>query len=259
MRSFIRVGAGPALAMFLSACAGMQGVDPSKPSSVDLLVKQFETVTFHDEYDQKREIDRVRKWVRPVNIALIGPLAERYRGAVERHARALSPLAGLPITVQPARNADTNIEIHFVRWDDMEKTAAPHAPNPKWLKTIIDESTCMFIFKRNARYEIVWAMIVVSTDEPVRNTENCLLEEMTQALGLPNDSELSYASVFSQRIVAPALTPDDQLVVRALYDARLKPGMPKREAIAAARGILSELRTKFLAQGPAALHQPVAR
>jgi len=243
----------------LGACADMQGYDPSKPSAVDVLARQFETVGFYDEYDQQREIDRARKWVRPINIALIGPLAERYRGAVQRHAGALAPLTGLPIAVQPVKSEATNLEIHFVRWDDMERTAAPHAPNPQWLKTIVEESTCMFIFKRNARFEIVWAMIVVSTDEPVRNTENCLLEELTQSLGLPNDSELIRGSVFSQRVVAPALIPDDMLIVRALYDPRIPAGASKRETIAAARRILGELRAGLIARGPAALYQPVVR
>jgi len=48
---------------------------------------------------------------------------------------------------------------------------------------------------RNDLFEIVHALVLVSTRETDDHKARCLLEEMTQALGLPNDSdELPFSS-----------------------------------------------------------------
>lgn len=70
---------------------------------------------------------------------------------------------------------------------------------------------------------IAQAIVLVSTDEPYDDNGACLLEEMTQALGLPNDSELVRPSIFNERDVLNRLSLNDQILVRTLYDWRMGP------------------------------------
>ncbi len=100
------------------------------------------------------------------------------------------------------------------------------------------------------------AIVLVSTDEPYDDNGACLLEEMTQALGLPNDSELVRPSIFNERDVLNRLSLNDQIQVRTLYDWRMWPGMPREGALTVARTIIAELSARVRESGPEALLSP---
>ncbi len=87
----------------------------------------------------------------------------------------------------------------------------------------------------------------------VEDNKACLLEEMTQALGLPNDSELIRPSIFNQWDFLQRLPLNDQILVRTLYDQRMRQGMPRDAALTAARGIIAELSARVRRGGPEAL------
>ena len=59
---------------------------------------------------------------------------------------------------------------------------------------------------------------------------HCILEEITQALGLMNDSTYFQPSIFNDHSRQQKLSPWDELVVRAHYDRRIRPGMVWRSA-----------------------------
>ena len=69
-----------------------------------------------------------------------------------------------------------------------------------------------------------------------------IVEETTQSMGLPNDYKEVYPSVFNDSSRLDDLTEHDILLLRLLYDPRMKAGMKRDEALAVAREILPELR-----------------
>ena len=210
-------------------------------ATIEKLLANFEQVIFVDEYDDGRKYNYIRKWVVPIRIVLFGDKATYYRATVEDYSNILSSLTGLSIEVLDRDQQKFNFEIHFVLWDDIEKLAEPHSPNPEWLETIIEDSSCLFIYHRNKTFAIKRAFVFVSIDESVKDIKSCLLEEMTQALGFPNDSEIIQPSIFNQWDHLQHLTMNDQILVRTLYDKRLKAGMQKGIALQYARNILDEL------------------
>jgi hypothetical protein len=68
----------------------------------------------------------------------------------------------------------------------------------------------------------------------------CLLEEMTQAMGLPNDSDLVTPSVFNQKSTQRALSKSDLVLLKTLYDKRLPAGTPRPDALRIGREIMRE-------------------
>ena len=66
-------------------------------------------------------------------------------------------------------------------------------------------------------------------------------EEITQILGLPNDSDEVYPSVFNDHSIDIELSAQDILLVKLLFDPRLRPGMPRADALANVRMILGEM------------------
>ena len=71
---------------------------------------------------------------------------------------------------------------------------------------------------------------------------SCLHEEIAQGLGLANDSPRARPSIFNDNEEFALLTPQDELMLRMLYDPRLTPGMTEGQA----RPIAAALATQFL-------------
>jgi len=69
---------------------------------------------------------------------------------------------------------------------------------------------------------------------------HCIAEELTQALGLADDSKLLRDSIFNDASARQRIAPWDALMVRILYDPRLSPGMHKSEAMPIVRRIIAE-------------------
>ncbi|MEM0942379.1 MAG: DUF2927 domain-containing protein [Pseudomonadota bacterium] len=70
---------------------------------------------------------------------------------------------------------------------------------------------------------------------------SCVEEEIVQAMGLTNDDDRVRPSIFNDDEEFAYLTTHDELLLRILYDPRLKPGMTEDEAMPIVRQIAAEL------------------
>jgi hypothetical protein len=71
--------------------------------------------------------------------------------------------------------------------------------------------------------------------------KSCIHEEMAQSLGLTNDSKSARPSIFNDDEEFALLTRHDELLLKILYDKRLKPGMNNKIALPIVRQIAEEL------------------
>ena len=74
-----------------------------------------------------------------------------------------------------------------------------------------------------------------------RIPHTCLHEEIAQGLGLVNDSPKARPSIFNDNEEFALLTPQDEMMLRILYDRRLHPGMSMAEARPIVETIAAEL------------------
>ncbi|MFK7943295.1 MAG: DUF2927 domain-containing protein [Paracoccaceae bacterium] len=72
----------------------------------------------------------------------------------------------------------------------------------------------------------------------------CLHEEIVQALGLTNDSDAARPSIFNDDQEFALMTEHDAMLLRALYDPRLRPGMSADEAMPTVRQVLSRVMSE---------------
>lgn len=88
------------------------------------------------------------------------------------------------------------------------------------------------------------ATIVIPLDHvrAIGRLRRCIVEETTQSMGLPNDDNEVYPSVFNDTSRLDDLTDHDVMLLRLLYDPRMKAGMTRAAALEVARRILPELR-----------------
>ena len=76
----------------------------------------------------------------------------------------------------------------------------------------------------------------------------CIVEELSQILGLPNDSEKVYPSIFNDKSCNELLTRLDYLMLKMLYDRRVKAGMDRRQVMPVLRKIVNEYQQKNIVQ-----------
>ncbi|MEQ8711199.1 MAG: DUF2927 domain-containing protein [Rhodospirillales bacterium] len=100
---------------------------------------------------------------------------------------------------------------------------------------------CHFSTKRYGDGTLSRAFVYIGPDYP--DMRHCLVEELSQILGPANDITLIEDSLWRPKEVETArgLTWSDAVILRALYDERLKPGMSRAAALPIVRIIISEL------------------
>ncbi len=72
----------------------------------------------------------------------------------------------------------------------------------------------------------------------------CFYEDISQALGASNDLALTEASMYRSEVENgqwPSPTWHDVIMLRTLYDRRIKPGMHEDQAMPIVREIIREL------------------
>lgn len=97
-----------------------------------------------------------------------------------------------------------------------------------------------------AERAIATAFVFIRTDMGPAMIERCVEEEVTQSFGLMSDVRGSRLTLFDDDIRQgkTRLTEIDKLLLRALYDPRIQPGMAGPTLRRAAREVISSLRPR---------------
>jgi hypothetical protein len=240
------------------------GGGPDTPFDAETLIRNFERLAFYDEYERGKGLSsarnqpgQLRRWIDPVRLTIeFGasvPAAQRVtdRAILDRYAARLSRVTGHPI----ATGANGNFHVMILSEDDRD-TALPRilrlVPNinPSSLniiRTIPRSIHCLVIAFSDAQNDHVYrkAIAIVRAEHPELLRRSCIHEEVAQGLGLANDSPQARPSIFNDDDEFALLTTHDELLLKMLYDPRLRPGMTPEQA----RPIYAA-RARELAGGP---------
>lgn len=122
-----------------------------------------------------------------------------------------------------------NIEIYFVPESDFSKYEPNYAPG----------NLGFFWVWWNDSFEITRARIMISTDPNLKERPHLIREELTQILGLMNDSWTYEESIFYQGWSGTTEYAEiDKVIVDMLYRPEISPGMTGRQV----EEILSSLK-----------------
>lgn len=177
------------------------------------LVDQYRRVALSAEFGGAYRRGRIIKWTGPIVARLRGPNAGRYRTEILRHFTLLARLTGLRFKVLgpfAPPTARANMTITFIDNGgrgpvDLERACGAEVFTDRDL-----------VIRR--------ARITINADW-LRLRRHCIIEEISQALGLMNDSGFLFPSIFNDNSRQQSLSPWDRMVIRAHYDTRLRPGM----------------------------------
>jgi len=234
------------------------------PPSVDNLVKYFETIVFGSEYSGVAPSRVIKKWTDPLRIAVrsfeetatgeggkeertLAPIKVKkpFLNFIQKHLNSLVEATGLKTEDAKVTGKPPNFMINFVPRKYMADPRLVDA-NPALLKRMAAEGGCYFVIWADDRTgSIQRVVIIVNAERLLIRINHCLLEEMTQSMGLPNDSNDISPSIFRDDSRRTDLTRTDLIMVKALYDPRLTPGMPMAEAMAKVRDVIADLNDKL--------------
>lgn len=225
------------------------------------LSETFERVALFDEYTlsrgrfDRREVEsRLRRWEQPIRMRLIFgdsvPAAQRAedRRMVESFADRLSVLSGRRITLTAGR---ANFLVLFLDVDEQrafgdELLRLMPRISPVVVREVTESPRDTFCAAyamsdsvEGSAYTAAVALIKAEHAGLMRLS--CIHEELAQAMGLANDSPLARPSIFNDDEEFALMTRHDELLMRVLYDPRLRPGMTPEEARPIVRRIAAEL------------------
>lgn len=229
--------AAAGLALWCSAAAAQD------LPGTETLVRSFEEIVFSSEVEGLDPPQVLRKWTGPIRLKFGGPGAAEHETEIRRNAAELGSLTGLVYEFLAPNEPKENFVILFAPQAGMADAGRRFLKDEAMVARIVGEARggCFFLtFHRDG--VLIYGAVVVNADRPAPEIEHCLLEEMTQALGLPGDSETIGPSIFHQTQYRLTLTAADRLFVRALYDPRMAPGMSKTEAMARVPQVIQDLR-----------------
>ena len=218
------------------------------------IIKSFERVVFSQEHDVWTD-PRVTKWTKPILIAVGGEGHESYLSFLGAKIDELVALTGHPIRLVPFQRANTLVVFTPSVVDDLGTRhrglfgelygGDPYLIDQKVAILRNSHTLCYFgsAIGPEDPYAIKFARVFISLNIPQHEVYHCILEELTQMMGLFNDSFLMRHSIFNdfnnKRLSLPE---HDQALLRILYDPRIRPGMSKDEAVPIAWRILREIR-----------------
>lgn len=219
-----------------------QSVAAPRPPDLEQVVRQFEAVAFGHEHGVSQDV--VQKWTDNPGIALFTRESwdlRPYLPAIQTHLTAISHLTGLAVVPERRDAAKATLRLGFyprVEFARMPRTGS-EAEFRRWVTT----SACLALAVQDPERagRIVGAAIAIGTDIPEGQRRHCILEELVQAMGLPNDACYYRPSLFCEEDRVFELTPADRILLRTLYDPRLPPGMSREEALPIVRTIVAEL------------------
>jgi len=232
------------LALFLQGTAPItrDGLVLKFDMTPEKLLRNFDIIVFRNEFDDRVD-SYLRKWVVPLRVFLDvrsgDPKVVRF--LVERHLRHLAKITGHDITLVDDPAA-ANVTVVFERDSRLGKVGNDYFGKKFDIRQVSRSNVCFGRYYSNNSYEIFRAIVVIPIDRAMSRGRlpACVVEELTQILGLPNDSDEVFPSIFNDKSIDEDLTPHDIILIRSLYDPRLKPGMPRGEVLRQVKRILTE-------------------
>ncbi|MBZ4021575.1 hypothetical protein CKO11_03770, partial [Rhodobacter sp. TJ_12] len=231
------------------------------PFATHQLIEDFIHIALYDEYSAfggtyvaRPTPSRLRRWEVPVRMAVeFGasvPVAQRTedRAVISAYAGRLAGATRHPVQMVTAGGNYTVLVVN----EDERRALGPRLQrlvpgiDPASVDAITNlapSTFCVvFAFSEGATPAYSRAVAVIRAEHPPTLRRSCVHEELAQGMGLANDYPHARPSIFNDDEEFALLTRHDELLLRMLYDPRLRPGMTEAEA----RPIITTIATELM-------------
>lgn len=207
------------------------------------LVDSFVELAMKNGYSSRQ--NPVRKWMTPVRYFIVHRVGDEdlHRELIDAHFLHLARITGLRIEPAATR-AEANFLVVLTSEDKLESDL------PRYFGTgparqnemLFRHSLCMANFATERKGVIVRAVAMIPVDAARARSDlaSCVVEELTHAMGIGNDTLQALPSIFSRKSNLAFLSGLDHLVLKMLYDPRIKPGMDQKAVLPVLKTIAAE-------------------
>ena len=231
---------GAALLATPAVAAPFCGMKPA------VLLRNFGNIAFGNEHRVTRD-DRLAKWTSPIRYRIADEVGvePQIRRDLKEHMALLRRISGHPI--RAAKQAEpANFRIIFTRLANYRAHlgVSLSRPHPA-LVARLARSDCAGVFQRRRDTNAIVAAVAIIPVDHARERGilyHCIVEETTQLLGLPNDSDQADFSLFNDHSKRDNLHCQDRFYLRLLYRPEIVPGMTKPAALSVARKLIRRIK-----------------
>ena len=195
----------------------------------DDLSERFAVLAFRNELGEEIPLTRFEA---PVRVYAQGP-----RYGVSDTVADLAAATGHDIR-QVWSGDEANIIVTVAPWPVIRRELDT-LPNSGIFADPGSRFTCAALPYHSGQSEIFLSLVFIDADLGEAHIRRCMIQEVAQSLGLPNDIDDPDGTIFSSYSLRHSLSASDYAMLETLYDERLRPGMTRREAMPVVRDILS--------------------
>ena len=227
---------------------------PDAPFTREDLIRNFDRIALHHEADASRtggednwRENPVNRWQGQLRYSLLGSaVAAQDRADAADLMQRIAALTGLEI-IETLH--DPNFLILITQSDERDDyrdylaSQSPVLANTYefWRRTPGVVCVANNLFAGPDGNELAGGLVVVGAEVTGLLRKACLHEEIVQALGLANDHPEVRPSIFNDDGEFALLTRHDEMLLKILYDPRLRNGMSAAEAMPVVRQIVQDL------------------
>jgi len=211
------------------------------------IVDSFIEIALKNEYS--KVVSPLRKWQQPIYYFIEHRTADEqlHTKITNLHLAHLSNITGLKII--PTDNADkANLTIIFSTEKQLTQELKSDFKllDEQQILKFSRQSVCLANFATNTDNSIHKAIVIIPVDRARAHAKllSCVVEELTQVLGLPNDSDNVFPSIFNDKSHNDYLSGLDYLLLSLLYHPQIKAGMIQKKVKPILRSIIESPKFK---------------
>lgn len=203
----------------------------------------FYTIALQREHGAEPETT-LSKWHSPIRFYIDDRTADKalHSRMVKQHMQHLATITGVSVA-STDRMSEANLQIIFSSETNLAEDLRHDLgiKSPSLHQQLLTDSVCAgrISVAKNGRINNGVALIPVDRARTRGKLMACVVEELTQTLGLVNDSTAVYPSIFNDRSFNNFLSGLDYLLLKLLYHPDLKAGMNRQQLAPLVANIVS--------------------
>ncbi|MGV3635298.1 MAG: DUF2927 domain-containing protein [Pseudorhodoplanes sp.] len=208
-----------------------------------VIIDGFFRIVFGAEFHVSGQVDRIRKYEKPVRVYTDSRAKPDRRKQVAQVVDDIrEKIRHLDIAMVDKRK-DANVTVTLVRDRDIEKTIRQFYGREQAARIVKSlEPQCLSGFRKDDLYRIQHSDVIIVVDAGEFIFLDCIYEELLQALGPINDDDELPWTMFNDDVQKGYFDIYDQYLLNILYDPRIRAGMTKEQVKELLPQILPDVR-----------------
>jgi len=201
--------------------------DRDRWAKPDYILASFIEIALKNEYSTAPK--RISKWTTAINYHFVHRIADQalHERLTKMHLDHLADISGISFNeVKLKKNANLLIIFSTENRLEQELLQEFNIQSLKQRKYLFHNSVCLAHYSTHKNGSIKKAIVIIPVDRARAHAKliSCIVEELTQVMGLANDSDKVFPSVFNDNSYNDLLTGLDYILLKILYHPKVKVG-----------------------------------